>query len=103
MIFVSNFEKKKKEYSFHHKEALAYNFEKKLTPALEHHLGTKLSLNTFQKNLSMTTYHNLKLNPAIELQKGSAKWHTSRVGKEAPFFLYTSQCFYEKNHTRLLH
>lgn len=27
----------------------------------------------------------------MELKEGSAKWHTSRVGKEAPFFLQTSQ------------
>lgn len=57
----------------------------------------------------MATYHNIKLNPAMELKEGSAKWHTSRVGKEAPFFLQTSQWvvflvfFSEKNHTRLLH
>lgn len=74
-------------------------------PALEHHLGTNLPLNTFQKDLSMATYHNIKLNPAMELKEGSAKWHTSRVGKEAPFFLQTSQWGYfcERNHTRLLH
>lgn len=42
----------------------------------------------------------------MELKEGSAKWHTSHVGKEAPFFLQTSQWdffFCEKNHTRLLH
>ena len=71
-------------------------------PTLEHHLGTNLPLNTFQKNLSIATYRNLKLNPAIKLRKGSAKWHISRVGKEAPFFLSTSQCLFEKNHNRLL-
>lgn len=27
----------------------------------------------------------------MELKEGSAKWHTSHVGKEAPFFLQTSQ------------
>lgn len=87
MIFVSNFEKKKKEYTFHHEKALVYNFEKKLMPALEHHLGANIPLNKFQKNLSMATYRNLKLNPAIELKKRSAKWHASCVGKEVAVFL----------------
>lgn len=42
-------------------------------PTLEHHLGKYFPPNAFQNNLSMATYHNLKLNPAVELEEGSAK------------------------------